>query len=213
MHNNKIPTWASIFASLTAQGGVMLLVPVIVGLDLMANGGGIRESSLTEYVQEILILASALIFANGAYRKPFARGGLTLIAGFMACIAIREMDIYLDYVFHGFWVYPASLTALCAISYAISCRRTVIKPLLWYSREKFFTYLSIGFLILLFFSRLFGTSEIWRLALGAEADVVGVKSTVQEGLELLGYMLVFIGAILFHFRKPFFTEEEVISSS
>lgn len=186
----------------------MLAVPVIVGLDLMANGGGIRESSLTEFSQEILIIAAAIIFANGAYRKPFARGGLTLVAGFMACVSIREMDIYLDKVFHGFWVYPASFVALCAISYAIKCRRTVVKPLLWYSREKFFTYLSIGFLILLFFSRLFGTSEIWRLALGADTGVTAVKSTVQEGLELLGYMFVFIGAVLFHFRKPFFTEDE-----
>lgn len=209
MQNNKIPSWSSITASLTAQAAVMLLVPVIVGLDLMKYGGGIRETSLTEFTQELLIAMSALIFAFGAYRKRFARGGLTLIAGFMGCIAIREMDVYLDLVFHGFWVYPASALALGSIAYAITCRRTVIKPLLWYSREKFFTYLTIGFLILLFFSRLFGTSEIWSLALDGGEGVTAIKSTVQEGLELLGYMLVFIGAFLFQFRKPFFSEDEL----
>ena len=209
MQNNKIPTWSSIVASLTAQASLMLLVPVIVGLDLMRYGGGIRETSLTEFTQEILIIASAIIFAIGAYRKRFARGGLTLVAGFMGCIAIREMDMYLDRIFHGFWVYPASALALVSIAYAVSCRRTVVKPLLWYSREKFFTYISVGFLILLFFSRLFGTSEIWNLALEGGEGVTAVKSTVQEGLELLGYMLVFIGAFLFQFRKPFFSEEDL----
>lgn len=209
MQNNKIPTWPSLAASLTAQAALMLLVPVIVGLDLMRHGGGIRETSLTEFTQAVLIITSGIIFAVGAYRKPFARGGLTLVAGFMGCIAIREMDMYLDRIFHGFWVYPASALALASITYAIRCRRTVVKPLLWYSREKFFTYLTVGFLILLFFSRLFGTGGLWGLALEGVEGVTAVKSTVQEGLELLGYMLVFIGAFLFQFRKPFFSEEDL----
>lgn len=202
MNQNKIPSVGSLVASLTAQAAIMLITPIIVAIDLMNRGGGIRETSLTEFTQEAAIIISAIIFAIGAYRRPYARGCLTLIAGFMGCIAIRELDMYFDLISHGFWLYPALLLAAACIAYAARCGRSALRPFLWYSREKFFSYLTVGFLILLFFSRLFGTGSLWELALPDRTYVVGVKSTVQEGLELLGYMLVLLGAVLFHLRKP-----------
>lgn len=199
---SKVPTFGSLIASLSAQAAIMIITPLIVAVDLMNQAGGIRETSLTEFTQEAAITISAIIFAIGAYRKPYARGCLTLIAGFMGCIAIRELDMYFDLISHGFWLYPALLLAAGSIAYAIRCGRSALRPFLWYSREKFFSYLTVGFLILLFFSRLFGTGSLWELALADPTHVVGVKSTVQEGLELLGYMLVLLGSVLFHMRKP-----------
>ena len=50
-------------------------------------------------------------------------------------------------------------------------------------------------LIVLIFSRIFGTGDLWRAIL-KENYIGHCITAIQEGLELLGYLIIFYGAIL-----------------
>jgi hypothetical protein len=53
----------------------------------------------------------------------------------------------------------------------------------------------IGLLQLVIFSRLFGTGSLWEPVMG-DSYQPGVKSIVQEGVELMSYALVLYGSAL-----------------
>ena len=84
---------------------------------------GITENSITELMQEALILISAILFWVGAWRYPTVRSLLVLFAGLFGCMFIRELDALFDKIFHGFWIYPALLLSAGTILYAASCPR------------------------------------------------------------------------------------------
>ena len=65
------------------------------------------------------------------------------------------------------------------------------------------TYIFIGLLIIIVFSRAFGTGSLWHDIMGDDYDTL-YKNIIQEGLELFGYGLVLYGSMLFYFRKVMF---------
>jgi len=177
----------------------MAAVPFIVRIDFTTTGQGPAEWSLTELLQEGLLLLSALVFWRAAWNRPRSRACLVLMAGFLTTMLIREADVFLDKISKGFWVYPAVIVAVVAIAYAVRNRVTLITPLARYSSERFFTIIMIGLLIVIVFSRLFGSSFLWEVVMG-EIYHPDYKTVVQEGIELMGYGLIFYGSLFFLVR-------------
>ena len=129
--------------------------------------------------------------------------------GFFATMLIRESDALFDKISHGFWVYPATIVAIYSMVYAKKCVGTVKKPMLTYVDSKNFIFINIGLIIVLIFSRLFGSGSLWRNIMGADYSIL-YKSVIQEGIELLGYTLVLYGSFLVWtevFRKTRSDEE------
>lgn len=67
-------------------------------------------------------------------------------------------------------------------------------------QTKAFAYLMIGLFTTLVFSRLYGTSNIWR-AIVLPENIGLLKNVIQESLELLGYLLILQSALL-SYLKP-----------
>ncbi len=174
----------------------MLWAPLAVTLDTGLFSDGVSETSITELSQEALLLSSAVLFWVLSARRPFGRGFYTLVAGFFSCLFIREQDAVFDQISHGFWIYPASLTALITLLIATFQRKTIMPAMAAATHSVPFTHILIGLAILLFFSRVLGTGSVWELVLPSPHDSL-VKNMVQEGLELLGYILIFYGTLLF----------------
>jgi hypothetical protein len=179
---------------------IMILVPAMVAIDAIYYGGVVDESSATEYAQESLVLLAALLYGWGAYKRPASRGALMLLAGLLGCMFIREQDVVFDQISHGAWVYPAWSLALLSMYGAWRNRGTTLPMVLTLRAQPFFAYLSLGLLILIGFSRLFGTGSLWE-AVVPEVNDWRIKTAVQEGLELLGYALVFYSALIFTMQK------------
>jgi len=171
-------------------------VPLIVYTDSIIIGNGVSEYSITEVMQDALILLSMILFWNEAWRCSQSRGFLMLVGGFFACMFIRELDFLFDMVHHGFWLYPALLTALVCMAYTMTCRKTVLGPMAAYADTKSGVYVYVGLLIVVLFSRIFGSGRlIWIDIMGS--DYKGeYKTIIQEGLELFGYVFVFYGSCL-----------------
>lgn len=179
---------------------LMLLPAVMVYLDVQVRGRTITEYSFTELTQESLILAAAILFWISAFKQAYARGFLVLVAGFFACMFIREQDGLLDNISHGFWFYPAMLMAIGSVIYALRYHRTILGPMAEFTRSKPYVFIAIGLLIVLVFSRVFGSGNLlWKEVLGEDYTSF-FKGVIQEGLELFGYIFIFYGACLYRYQ-------------
>jgi len=185
-----------------ASAAVLVLLAVLpaisVYIDLKILDNGIGEISVTEISQESMLLASAIMFFVGARRTPASRGFLLLAAGFFSCLFIRETDWFLDNIWHGFWVYPASLMALgCMLAARFACAGSTLQPLADFTGSRPYLFILFGLITLLILSRTFGSGNLLWNHLLPEDYAFGFKTAIQEGLELYSYSLIFYGSCLF----------------
>lgn len=177
---------------------VMLVVPAAVYMDVVFMGHGMPEASVTEYLQETLLLLSAIGFFMLAHSRRNIRGFAILVGGFLGTMLIRELDGVFDKITHGFWVYPAMAWVGLTLVLAARFRDGLLAAMVAATRSRSFVYIVIGLAVVLAFSRVFGTSSLWKVVLDGGASVALVKNTVQEGLELLGYLLIFSGTVSYY---------------
>lgn len=172
------------------------MIPVfVVGLIYLdiKTFGNIKEKSFVEFGQAIFLLVTTIIFMYLARKKDAA--GLWLVAGFFTCMLIREMDAYFDNWFHGSWAYFALASAGFFVFKAwCAGKEKALKSLANYMQSPAFTTMSIGMMVVLFFSRAMGMSKLWKLVMGGQFNRV-VKNVVEEGTELFGYSIIFLAAI------------------
>jgi hypothetical protein len=71
----------------------------------------------------------------------------------------------------------------------------VKKPMLDHMDSKNFVHITLGLILILIFSRIFGSGQLWRDIMGDDYSII-YKTVIQEGIELLGYIFVLYGSIL-----------------
>lgn len=180
---------------------LMIAVPLVVAVDVVWLEHGVKEDSVTEFAQEGLLLLSAILIGLSVRRHTESRGFLVLVTGLFASMFIRETDAYFDMIAKGSWLYPALAVSLLAIVYASRQRGTVVAPMVGILQTKSFNYIAIGLILVVLFSRLFGTGQLWQEIMGEDYRTL-YKSIIQEGLELLGYVLICFGSVRFYLQKP-----------
>ena len=155
------------------------------------------EQSLLESLQVTLLFLTALCVYSAGYLNG-RRGALeTLLAGFASIALIRELDAALDHAFFdGAWQLLASLTAIAIIFALVRHRKELHSSISSFARQPSFGIMYAGFMTVFVFSRMMGRKVLWQTIMG-DGYMRIVKTTVEESLELLGYTLIFIGAIEF----------------
>lgn len=175
----------------------LTIVPFLVFIDVSVLKNGVGEISVTEFTQETLLATSAAIFFYRAWRKPAMRGFLALVAGFFTCMLIRELDVFFDHIWHGFWFWPAIITAGASIASATFLwRDSVIRPMADFVGSHAYVHILIGLLTVLVFSRIFGSGNLIWIELLGEAYSSNFRSAIQEGIELYGYLFIAYGSFL-----------------
>lgn len=177
---------------------VAAALPVaIIWLDLTVLRNGVSEASLTEYSEQLLLVLTVLCYLYVAKIKPEFRSFGALVVGFFACLLIRELDSFFDkFVWHGFWVYPASLVAASALVYALRDKKQTLDGFSDFVSGTHFPFLSLGLATLLVFTRLFGMGTLWDAVLD-EGFVRTAKNVAEEGTELMAYLAVFYASARF----------------
>ncbi|WP_370399259.1 hypothetical protein [Sulfitobacter sp. JB4-11] len=177
--------------------GICLLlaaVPFVVFLDTSVIGDQMSETSLTELLHNIGAFVATICFYRGAVLYPEQRACLVIGATLFAILSIRELDFLFDYIWHGFWVWPALVTLAVGIWVARRSPGTFRRPFLEYLKGRQATFVYLGFALLIIFTRLFGTGDLWEGVM-KEAYDPRVKAAIQEGLELLSYTLIAYGSV------------------
>jgi len=172
-----------------------LAVSLIVYLDYLLIGYRTSEGSVTELSQSALLALSAAICGIAARRHVHARGFLALMTGFFAVMFVREQDGFFDLIRHGSWVYPVFLLAVGTVAYALKYYDTIIPSLVAFIRSRAYYPIFFGLVVVIIFSQSFGSGRLWELIMVENYDRY-VKSAMQEGLELFGYVFIFYGSCL-----------------
>ena len=158
------------------------------------------EEGPTEIVQSLLLILSTVIFFLEARRRPDMRGALILVGGFTGCMLIREQDYFLDMISHGCWKWPALPLTFSCLAYAAANVRSTIAGLARLVHWRYFPMLLTGVVIVLAYSRLFGTGMVWKCIL-PDGEWRMAKTAIEESSELLGYLLILTSALLLRFSR------------
>ncbi len=189
------PELMTVIIEITLLALCMLAVPAAIALDVLVFNHGVHEVSVTEFSQSSLLFLSMVFTGLAAWRQRESRGFLVLVTGLFATMLIRESDKFLDYIALGFWVYPAIVITVAALVIAFPLRAAIIPAMVKYSATRQFAYLVTGLLLVIVFSRAFGTGWFWEEVMLEDYDRI-YKTIIQEGLELLGYILICFGSVL-----------------
>jgi hypothetical protein len=198
-----------VFAGVKAlvYGALMVLLWYLMLYDSLHEDakGKFGETSFTEIAQEIFLLISGVVYLGIAKKFPKVRGFAMLLAGFCFTALVREYNNYFHAWFKGAWQILAFIVVLLTAFAATRNKTTILRPARRYLRTTAYGITLSALLIVLVFSRLYGLHDIWYNIL--QEDLTGpyrwVKNASEEGTELLGYCLFFIGTVeyFFHLHK------------
>lgn len=181
------------FIYLLCLAGVAFLIQ-LEGFDLQQNAL-YSEETLTEHMQDILTLLSCILFFYASRINSQLKIACVLLASLTAMMFVREFDTYLDmYVFDGAWQTIVYTLLALVILYLVTQKGHIYSSLKAYAHTPSYGICLSGLVTLLAFSRMMGKGEFWQ-AVMAEHYVRVVKNIIEEGIETLGYTLIFIAAI------------------
>ncbi len=177
---------------------LLALVPpcsVFVDIAYFNINNGISEMSLTELMQEMCLAVSMAGFVHCAIRCRDRRGFYLLMAWLLGSMLIREMDWLFDRIRHGFWVYPEICAALL-VFYGMAFRfpGSLGRALVAFVGSRSYPFILFGMIVVLVFSRIIGSSLLLRHLVSCDIHIV--KSAVQEGVELFGYLFILYGSVM-----------------
>jgi len=138
-------------------------------------------------------MLSCVVFFWSAVKVKSSRTLFVLISAFFGCMLLRELDFYFDKITHGFWFYPTLVLALSAIYYALKNNKNISSSALMFKNKQAYFNILVGLVIIMVFSRLFGSGSLWKEVMGDDYQHL-YKTIIQEGLELFGYLFLFIGS-------------------
>lgn len=166
---------------------ICIVANLALRIDFILLNGNVGEISVTEMLQQILLIIASGSFAYLAREKREVKHAALLISAFFGVMFIREMDFWFDKIAHGAWIVPALLVAGSAVFYAIKNGKRTIDQLALILASPHMNLLVTGVMLLLVFSRLFGMGSFWHNVMGDDYVRV-VKNIAEEGTELLAYL-------------------------
>ncbi len=155
--------------------------------------GYFGEISMVEISQEIILFLLFAFYLVLGFRFRKIQPVSNIVSLFFLISFIREFNFLID-----FWLYPA-MFVLALIGWLVVRDFKKLKS----ATQLFFSYppsawFFSGFLVTYIFSRLFGRSKFWLLIYD-ESSYRLAKAATEEGIELLGDVLMLIAAIEFIF--------------
>lgn len=181
------------FVYLFAVAGVAQLIS-LEGYQLL-SAAEYSEQTLTEHMQDFMSFFSCMLFLYAARIDKKLNIAATLLGALMAMMFVRESDSLLDqYVFDGAWQAIVCLIFVCVLIFLWGKFSSIYGSLKEYSLQSSFGTFLAGFVTILAFSRLMGRASFWQAVMG-DSYMRIVKNIVEEGIETLGYTLIFISAV------------------
>ncbi|WP_246193542.1 hypothetical protein [Pseudoxanthomonas suwonensis] len=175
---------------------VMATPVALLYADIQILGDSVGEWSLVELTQIGFLVATVLAFVRLARAREDERGFAVLAAGFFGCMLIRELDAVWDLVFRGLWPILVAAVASACLGYALRRGRQTLAATASFLVSRSNAVMTIGLVLLLVYSRLFGMTTLWH-GLLAENYVRVFKNAAEECTELLGYSLIMAAALTY----------------
>ncbi|BCS98960.1 hypothetical protein DSLASN_45920 [Desulfoluna limicola] len=156
-----------------------------------------HEDSILEGLQAAILFFTAACAYLAGHLDTSEKPLTSVLVGAAGIAAVREFDFALDrYVFDGAWQALVTAIAISTAIHAYQNRQALKDAILDFLNRPSFGIMASGFITVFVFSRLIGRQVLWKAIMSDEYMRV-VKIAVEESFELLGYSLIFIGALEF----------------
>lgn len=156
-----------------------------------------KENSLTEIFQEIYLLIIVLVGLISLRKATRLKTWGYFLVYFAAISFVREFNNFLSAnLFEGAWQTGVLIITLGSAPYFYKNLKNLLQEVKQESASSSFGVFIIGFIILMLFSRLYGKKTNWQYLMQDEYVRV-VKDASEEGIELLGYSIIFIACMEF----------------
>lgn len=161
------------------------------------------EITFTEIGQEVILFILFVYFLIISFKWNEIKPVSIIVSLFFLMSFIREFNFIFDK-----WIYLVLLVFLVIIWVFIKNYKTIPKATKVFFSVPASGWLLSGLLVTYIFSRLMGRSKFWLL-LYNEDNYRLAKAATEEGLELLGYTIILIGAVEF---LLYFLEKQKITN-
>lgn len=179
---------------------VALSYPVLaLMLDILWLGNHVGENSVTEHSQAIILLLIMGTFFHINKKYPDQRAFGYLALGLFTSMFIREHDFFLNNIIDNLWEVIVAIVVISAITLSVKSKQPFVSIFKNYLLSHAGHIMAISLILLLFYSRLFGMGIIWENLLD-DGYVRTVKNAMEEGTELLAYVMLFYATQLYRLQ-------------
>lgn len=189
--NGSVKAVAAFFLKIVLYSCLMVVLYLIMMYDAQhaTITGKFGEVCATEVVQEFFLLTLAFVFIYAGQREPELRPATRLISLFFFMSVIRELNNLVH-----FWFYLVLPLILLFFWFVYRDRKRLFPSLASFFNRPEIPWFVAGFLVTFIFSRLFGRKVFWQAVTDGDFPR-WVKNAAEEGTELLGYAIMFIGGV------------------
>jgi hypothetical protein len=173
--------------------GILLLMFSLSWLAQQRGAAGFKENGPIEWAQLIMIVFMGLIFLRESFVTRRLREIFIILACFLAFVAIREMDSYLDRVPWVSWKYGYALILYAGLV-GYSNFQSLKIQVAHFINFRAFLLLWAGFIIAMPFAQLIGNGDFLQAIVATDYSR-DYKRVIEEVGELMGYLLMFIGSV------------------
>ena len=149
------------------------------------------EITFTEIGQEVIFFMLFVFYLVFGYRWREIQPVSNLISLFFLMSFIREFNFLVDK-----WIYPVLLVFAFFVWLFIRDYKKIKDATIRFFSVPAASWFLSGFLVTFIFSRLMGRSKFWKLMYSDESYRLA-KAATEEGIELMGNVIMLIGAIEF----------------
>jgi hypothetical protein len=153
--------------------------------------GYFGEISLTEMGAELILFVLFCFYLILGIKWKEIQPVSNIVSLFFLISFIREFNFLIEH-----WIYPVLLVLAVIAWLVIRDFKKIRAATIHFFSVPASSWFFSGFLVTYIFSRLFGRSKFWRLLYSDESYRLA-KAATEEGLELLGSVIMLIGAIEF----------------
>ncbi len=155
------------------------------------NNEYFSEISRTEFTQSAILLVLFVFYLFLGKRYRAVQPVSNFVSLFVLMSLIREQNNFIHW-----WFWPVLLLFFVAARLVWRDFGKIKKATIEFFSQPASVWLFAGILVTYVFSRLMGRSKFWLLYYD-ESTYRFAKAAVEEGLELMGYLLMFFSAIEF----------------
>ncbi len=196
---NSTNTIILVIVRVIIYGAVLVGISQVIFLDAFEqvdfeSAHKYGEHSYTEWGQVVMLIMIIGLFFWTAKLDKDKQAVSIAVTGFFTMALIREFDMHLDLVYDGLWQILALVTLLITVWLVYKQKAFFKASVIYLFSTPAFGFIAAGFLTTFVFSRLYGRGTFWKQVM-EDGYMRTVKNASEESIELLGYTIIFIGAI------------------
>ena len=162
----------------------------------------VQEATLTEWLQLTFLALILFLFYIAGKASKGKRPMTNLLIGVTLVVMIREVDWFFDtYISVGAWQVLTVIVFVTFLFFSLKEIKLLKNAIKDFIKHPSFGIILCGFLTTFVFAPVLGSLNIWQAVM--DGYLKSIAEGAEEGVELLGYSFILIGAFEYFLRVKY----------